>query len=335
MPDDGGLAAQFERFRSGQMSTEEADRYRESLRQNPDLLDDETRAIIEREHLLDPPAAAPPPAAEPVRGGRTPFGGTGGLAYLGLALDDLDEAEKEEQRRRDAESQELARLAAAGHPEAVPTPGDVFDPGPPPAASATDDDDLIPIDHGDGPPPGRSRVPIVAAGIGGIVVLAAGLITFAMVGRAGQPNPTPAAAASAASTPTPAKTPVPPALSATVTGSYSGAFSVMDSKCYSSGYLFKYEEDYLLKATDGSLWLVNIVPDLNGSPGFFFALQTSDSKPDPNHTYFGYGSGPGQSVTITPGQGGSVNHDLFIVNTNTPAGHLQMAGACPAGSPSS
>jgi hypothetical protein len=126
-------------------------------------------------------------------------------------------------------------------------------------------------------------------------------------------------------------------ISAAVPGVYSGNFTLQDSKCYSSGYLFKYEEDYLLKAGDGSTWLVNIVPDMSGSPGFFFAKQTAAGTPEEGHTYWGYGSGGGQTVTIAPGQGGMVDHDLYPIGVNTgpPAGHLKITGTCPAGSPGS
>ena len=273
------------------MSTEEADRYRESLRQNQDFLDDETRAIIEREHLLDPPTTAPLSPAPPA-------------VDMTLAHSIVEEALAQE-------AADKARRAGPAVPFAHP------------------------VEPEDEPPPPRSRLIVLILAIAGVFVLVAGLVTTALISRSGQPT----APSAGASTPTArapaAKTPAPPALSATVTGSYSGSFTIADSKCYSNGYLLKYEEDYLLKASDGTLWLVNIVPDLSGSTGFFFAEQTADHKPDPAHTYWGYGSGPGQSVTITPGQGGSVSHDLFIINTNTPAGHLQMIGTCPAGSPTS
>jgi hypothetical protein len=168
--------------------------------------------------------------------------------------------------------------------------------------------------------------------VGGIVI---GLVALGAVGVSAAIHVGPFASHSVAGTVHPQS--ASNQIVATVTGSYSGSFTLQDSKCYSSGYLFKYEEDFLLKATDGTIWLVNIVPDLNGSPGFFFAEHTAAGAPDPTHTYWGYGSGGGQTVTINPGKGGSVNHDIYPIGVSTgpPAGHLKITGTCPAGSPTS
>lgn len=291
------------------MSPAEADRYREALKQNPELLDDETRAIIEREHLLDPPAPKAPPSDG------SPDDNEPAPEVWGLMT-------KKDYRNSGG-----------------------FQPKPPPAREPGEDDDLErPELETEPQAPGRSPFPKVAAVLGGIAVLVIGLVTAAIISRAGQPGPAPApvatpAKAAALAPPTPSPSPVPPAISATIPGLYSGPFTVKDVKCYPNGYDGKYEEDYVLDATDSSQavkqWLLAIVPNLNGSPGFFFALQAAPGKADPNHAYWGSGSVNGQTVTITPGQGGTIDHDIFVVGTDTLAGHLKLIGTCPPGSPGS
>lgn len=251
MPDDAGLAGEFEKFRSGKMSSEEAAGYRRVLRDNPELLDEETRRIVAEEHLLDEPnpTSSSPPAAEGPSLNVPQRGSYEGLDSLGARMNEEDDYEAILKADLDYAGS-LEVYNAAQRAREPPKDGG-FDPLPPSEGAVEPLDPTSPVIESEPepaaptagliaapalgvvePPTGRwgCRIPILGIVIFGVGVIVLGAIAVSVVYRPIPQRTTTSSSGSAGTTAISG-----PSLRLTLPVPISGALVLTDTKCYNSG----------------------------------------------------------------------------------------------------